>query len=125
MATDKCGFDSKRLCVTFDGDIVDMLRSIYIMKEYENGIMENVVEQGKFLRDKLQTIPQLNNTRGVGLMTAFDMDDEEARDAFVEKVRENGMILNPTGENSIRLRPNLAVDRIDIEKCIEIIKKCV
>ena len=36
---------------------------------------------------------------------------------------KNGMICNPTGNFSVRLRPNLAVEKKEIDAAIKIIQK--
>jgi len=51
------------------------------------------------------------------------MESKTIRDDFVDKLKNNGMICNPTGEKSVRLRPNLAVTDDDIEQCIHIIRR--
>jgi len=124
MSTSKIPFkNGSRLCVTFDGDIVDMLRSTYIMKAYEKyDLLDNASKQGKRLINELTSIDSLESVRGRGLMIAFDMKDNKTRNDFVDKLKNNGMICNPTGERSVRLRPNLAVSDSDIEKCTSIIR---
>lgn len=123
MSTNKYPLESNRLCVTFDGDIIDMLRTTYIVKAYqEYGLLDNATKQGKRLVEELSSLSGLQNVRGVGLMIAFDMESKTIRDDFVDKLKSNGMICNPTGEKSVRLRPNLAVTDDDIQQCIYTIR---
>tara|TARA_Y100001973_G_C5205566_1_gene341277 strand:- start:4608 stop:5753 length:1146 start_codon:yes stop_codon:yes gene_type:complete len=116
--------NGNRLSVTFDGDIVDMLRSIYIMKAYKEG---NLLETANWLSRgfarQLREIDGINNTRCAGCLIGFDLEDRETRDSFVENIRTNGMICNPTGEKSVRLRPNLAVTSDELEEALNIIRK--
>jgi L-lysine 6-transaminase len=94
------------------------------MKAYEQfNLLENADIQGKVLTKELYTIPQLSNVRGIGLLVAFDMDNGESRNNFVENIRNDGMICNPTGEKSVRLRPNLSVTETDIKTCVDIIRR--
>ena len=44
------------------------------------------------------------------------------RDKFFDRMYKNGMLCNPTGEKSIRLRPHLTTTKEDFEKGLEIIK---
>ena len=60
---------------------------------------------------------------GIGLLVAFDMDSRESRDNFVDNIKNDGMICNPTGDKSVRLRPNLSVTDSDIKKCVNIIRR--
>ena len=124
MSTSKIPFkNGSRLCVTFDGDIVDMLRSIYIMKAYhQHNLLDNAVKQGKKITSELCRIYSLENVRGIGLMIAFDLSDRKTRDDFVVNLKNCGMICNPTGEKSVRLHPNLAVSDSEIENCISMIR---
>ena len=113
-----------KLSVTFDGDLVDMLRSIYIMKAYKkNNLLKNAERQGKRIIKELSKNKSLEKTRGVGLLIAFDLSSREHRDNFVAKLRESGMICNPTGEKSVRLRPNLSVTDKEVEHALKIIRR--
>ena len=125
MTTPKFSFEKgSRLCVTFDGDIVDMLRATYIMDAYQKmNLLDNAKTNGDYLKQELNKNECLHNVRGIGLMVAFDMESREKRDEFVEKIKSDGMICNPTGEKSIRLRPNLAVTVEDINRCVSIIRR--
>ena len=127
MTTSDISFEkSGNLCCTFDGDIVDMLRSIYVMKAYEEfDLLDNASKQGEKLVSELSGIECLHDVRGVGLLVAFDMKNRESRDVFVDKLRNAGMICNPTGEKSVRLRPNLAVTDQEIDLAIETIRSVV
>lgn len=127
MTTPNISFEKgSKLCVTFDGDIIDMLRSIYVMKAYEKyNLLENATQKGLLLKQKLSTLNQLHNVRGVGVLLAFDMENREMRDKLVDNVRNNGMICNPTGEKTIRLRPNLAITEEDCNSCFEILEKSI
>ena len=114
----------KRLSVTFDGDLLDMIRCKYIIKAIQkDDLLANVIAMGNRLADGLREIAQIKNVRQVGLLLAFDFDDRLQRDSFVKKLHMNGMICNPTREVSIRLRPNLNVTKQEIDNAIKIIRK--
>jgi L-lysine 6-transaminase len=127
MTTPDISFDkSGNLCCTFDGDILDMLRSIYVMKAYEKfDLLNNATKQGERLVNELSMIDSLQNVRGVGLLVAFDMKNKKSRDIFVDQLRNAGMICNPTGEKSVRLRPNLAVSSHEVKLAVDTIKGCI
>jgi len=114
----------KRLSVTFDGDLLDMIRCKYVIKAIQkNDLLVNASAMGKRFADKLREMPQIKNVRQVGLLLAFDFDDKSQRDKFVQKLYMNGMICNPTRELSIRLRPNLNVTEQEIDHAIKLIRK--
>ena len=47
------------------------------------------------------------------------------RDTFVRNLRNIGMICNPTGEKSVRMRPSLSVTQEDISVAISLIKEAL
>jgi L-lysine 6-transaminase len=58
----------------------------------------------------------VSGVRGRGLMCAFDLPDQAARDALVTKLREeHGVLLLPCGPRSIRLRPALNIPEADLD----------
>lgn len=112
----------KRLSVTFDGELIDMIRCKYIIKAIEK---YNLLERGKFLSnyftDKLKSLKKFKSVRSTGLLFCLDFHSKYKRDVFVDELYKNGMICNPTGDMSVRMRPNLAVTKKEINKALEII----
>lgn len=116
--------DPIRYCVTWDGNLVDMVRSRYIMKGIkEEDLLSLVKFRGEKFLYELKNIKGIENARGKGYILAFDLKDQKTRDEFYKKAFENGLLVNLAGENSIRLRPNLAITPSDIDLAIELIKK--
>ena len=114
----------KRLSVTFDGDLVDMIRCRYIIeaiKEYN--LLENIDKYGKYFRSRLDELDGIINVRNAGLLFAFDFEEGSIRDNFVNRLYKNGMICNPTGKRSVRMRPNLSIKKLEIDDSIKIIKE--
>tara|TARA_R110002167_G_scaffold91897_3_gene247062 strand:- start:6294 stop:7460 length:1167 start_codon:yes stop_codon:yes gene_type:complete len=113
----------KRLSVTFDGDLIDMVRCKYIIKAIQkNNLIENATQKGKIFSEGLKQIDNILNIRSIGLLIAFDLENKDRRDNLVQKLYNNGMICNPTGTKSIRLRPNLAVREEEIKEALRLIK---
>ena len=112
----------KRLSVTFDGELIDMIRCKYIIKAIEK---YNLLERGKFLSNyftnKLKSLKKFKSVRSTGLLFCLDFNSKYKRDVFVDELYKNGMICNPTGDMSVRMRPNLAVTKKEINKALEII----
>ena len=112
----------KRLSVTFDGELMDMIRCKYIIKAIQrDNLLENANNMGYLLRTGLSQHTQLKNIRQTGLLLAIDFYSENQRDQFVKKLYKNGMLCNPTGDKTIRLRPNLAINSQEIEDALNII----
>jgi acetylornithine/succinyldiaminopimelate/putrescine aminotransferase len=99
-----------------------MVRCKYIIqaiKDYD--LLDNVNNMGLYFRNQLEKFTDIKNIRNTGLLFAFDFENKINRDSFIKKLYNNGMICNPTGNNSIRMRPNLAVNKKEIDTAIKII----
>jgi L-lysine 6-transaminase len=116
-----------RLDVTWNADVTDMIRCKYIMKAYQKyNILDNVSKMGDYLTQSLSTDEKLSNVRNSGLIIAFDLPDTEKRNNFVNNLFLDGVLCNPTGKRSIRIRPNLSLTMQEAEMAIEKIRgnKC-
>jgi len=113
-----------RLEVTWDADIIDMIRCKYIIKVFQKyQLLENVNSMAKKLKEGLGSIEAINNIRNSGLLFAFDFQSADIRNAFVNKLISHRMLCNPTRGKTIRLRPNLCVNKKEIEHALNIISK--
>ena len=101
-----------------------MLRGEFIIKAYkEYNILDNVNAMSIRLRKGLEETRNLKNIRNSGLLFAFDLENETLRNIFTKQLYENKMLCNKSGSSTVRLRPNLSVSSIEIDKALEIIKK--
>ncbi len=120
---------SSRINSTWGGNLVDMVRSKrYLEIIEEENLVENAAKMGDYLLKKLEEIGEnhgnlVENIRGRGLFAAFDFKDKDHRNSFLSKSRENGILLLPCGEKSVRFRPPLDVTVDVINEGIEIIEK--
>ena len=112
-----------QLGTTFGGNHLACTAALAVLDIIEEEkLMGNAVMVGKYLRDELSAIPQLENVRGRGLMIGFDVPGE------LKDLRKN-LLWNQktfTGEskpNTIRLLPSLALKRRDAEAFIEALKE--
>ncbi|MFI7610065.1 L-lysine 6-transaminase [Nonomuraea terrae] len=113
---------SGRINSTWGGGLVDMVRSRGILEIVErDGLIERAGTVGAMLLERLTKLeaghPEtLSNVRGRGLMCAFDLPDQAARDALVTRLREqHGVLVLPCGPRSVRLRPALNIAETDVE----------
>ena len=112
-----------RLEVTWDADLIDMVRCKFVIKALiKNNILENVQERSGQLKEGLLKIPGIKNLRNAGLLLAFDLENKNLRDKLVNSLFEKNMIVNPTKDNTIRLRPPLSVSSLEIDEAINKIK---
>ncbi|HDG68702.1 MAG TPA: L-lysine 6-transaminase [candidate division Zixibacteria bacterium] len=118
---------SSRINSTWGGNLTDMVRSQRILEIIEeDNLVQNAAEVGEYLLNKLLELQaefpdKISNTRGRGLMCAFDLPNSELRDKLREEVFKRGCIVLPCGEKSIRFRPALVCQREDVDKCTAII----
>ncbi|ABK14108.1 MAG: acetylornithine transaminase [Methanothrix sp.] len=82
---------------------------------------ENLVrrseEMGSYLLRELSRLPV--SARGLGLMVGVDID-KDAR-AVVDAARADGVLLNSTGEHTLRLVPPLVVTKEEIDRVVDVI----
>ena len=112
----------RKLESTFDGDLIDACRGKYIIKAIEKySLLRKVSKNSEILNDELSQ--QFLNYRSAGHLIAFDFLSEEKRDNFVLKAYENNLLVNPTEDKTVRLRPNLAFSLNEIDDLLSRIKK--
>ncbi|MGE9311712.1 aspartate aminotransferase family protein [Niabella sp. CJ426] len=112
-----------QLGTTFGGNHLACAAAMAVLEVMkEEKLMGNAVMTGKYLRDELNAIPEVQNVRGRGLMIGFDVPQEIA--ALKKNLLTNQKIF--TGEakpNVIRLLPSLALKKKDAEQFIDAIKE--
>ncbi|MET7333819.1 L-lysine 6-transaminase [Nonomuraea sp. NPDC005650] len=113
---------SGRINSTWGGGLVDMVRSRGILEIVErDGLIARAGTLGDMLIERLTKLEaerpeSISNVRGRGLMCAFDLPEQAARDALVTRLREeHGVLVLPCGPRSIRLRPALNIPEADVD----------
>ncbi len=118
--------ESSRINSTWGGNLADMLRCRrYLEIIEEENLVENATKMGEVLLNGLRKIERdhelVSNSRGAGLMCAFDLPDGTCRGDFLGECVKRGMIVLPCGTKSVRFRPSLNVQAEHIERAIAII----
>ncbi|GIV19969.1 MAG: acetylornithine aminotransferase [Armatimonadota bacterium] len=84
----------------------------------EEGMLDNARTMGEYLRDEIaswcETLP-VTEIRGAGLMIGFDLAKPIAREV-VRTALQEGVVVNATGENTIRLLPPLNLKRDEADE---------
>lgn len=120
-----------RINSTWGGNLVDMIRAQkYFEIIKDENLIANAEKQGKRLQKGLHNLgnsyPELiSNTRGKGLMCAFDLGTSEKRDQMRQELYDNGLLILGCGEKTIRFRPPLIINETEIDQIIEIIDKTI
>jgi len=118
-----------RINSTWGGNLVDMVRSArYLEIIEEERLGENAARVGEHLLARLgelqADLPHLvSNSRGRGLMCAFDLPDSALRNRFREEAYRNGLLILASGARSIRFRPALTLSREDCDFGTSLVRK--
>jgi L-lysine 6-transaminase len=118
-----------RINSTWGGNLTDMVRATkYLQIMDEDNLIENAATVGDYLQSKIHALRdkyagKVTNSRGKGLMCAFDLPSPEVRSKFLSKVKENGCLIVGCGVRSVRFRPPLNLTRADVDEGLAIIDK--
>ncbi len=128
--TDNVFHVSSRINSTWGGNLVDMVRCArYLQIMDEDGLVENAATVGQTFKDGLEKLqaecPVITNVRGRGLLLAFDLPDEKARDSLRQRCWERGLATLPCGPRSVRFRPALVFSQEDAKKALNIIREAL
>jgi L-lysine 6-transaminase len=119
-----------RISSTFGGNLVDFVRATrYLEIIREEKLLENAKQEGAVILRGLQRIaaeyPPISNVRGIGVLCAFDLADGAMRDRVIARAQEEGLLVLPCGDRSVRLRPALDVHREDVETALAMLERAV
>lgn len=122
---------SSRINSTWGSNLVDMARfQRYLEIIEEDKLVENAAVTGAYLLKNLSGMESefgdvISNSRGKGLMCAFDMPNPVFRNAFVQECYENNLLILPCGHQSVRFRPALNVSPEILDEGMHVIRKAL
>ena len=112
-----------QLGTTFGGNHLACAAGLAVLEVIEEEkLMGNAVMVGKYLKDELEAIPELENVRGRGLMIGFDVP-AELKDLKKNLLWNQQIFTGEAKPNVIRLLPSLGLKRRDAEQFIDSIKE--
>lgn len=119
---------SSRINSTWGGNLVDMVRfQRYLEIIEEDKLVAHAAKTGEYLLSKLHefqsTHEPIGNSRGKGLMCAFDLPTTHARNALVDAAYDNGLMILPCGSHSVRFRPPLMITPSQIDEGMDILDR--
>lgn len=85
----------------------------------ERGIGTHVEQVGAYLRQQLAAVPGLSNVRGAGLMVACEVPEGVNAFDVVLHALDAGLLLNATGDATLRFLPPLICTEEDVDYLIE------
>src|SRR3990172_1575980 len=121
--------EESRINSTWGGDVTDMVRSTRFLEIiHEDKLLEHTARMGEVLMAGLQSAAAsskgfMTNIRGRGMMVAFDVPDKAARDAMIDRMKDNGMYALKSGNRSIRFRGMLDTPAEIIDKAVKIVEQ--
>ncbi len=104
--------------------VVDMVVDIMQRDELD----EKASKLGEYLVDQLESTGLFSEVRGKGLLVGADLNrDKISINAYelVEKCLENGLVINATSDNTIRLAPALIISGEEINEAVSRIVESV
>ncbi len=120
---------SSRINSTWGGNLTDMIRSKRFLEVIdEEKLVLNSEKMGSYLLDELKKLEQefpelVIQTRGLGLMCAFDLPNTQIRDDFKKLCFKEKLIILGCGQRTIRFRTPLNITKEELNKGLQIIKK--
>ncbi len=82
--------------------------------------MKDVREKGEYIRSKLQSIGNVKEVRGQGLMIGIVTEKDNAKE-MAAKCLQNGLLIL-TAKNLLRMLPPLTITYDEIDKGLAILK---
>ncbi|MDD3225880.1 MAG: aminotransferase class III-fold pyridoxal phosphate-dependent enzyme, partial [Clostridium sp.] len=118
---------------TFGGNPVACAAALATIEVLQDGALENCTRMGQYFKEKLLGLKEkhesIGDVRGIGLMLAIELVDEENKPntnltkTILTKALEQGLLLLSCGcdKNVVRFIAPTIVEKRDIDKAIEII----
>jgi predicted acetylornithine/succinylornithine family transaminase len=95
----------------------------------DEGLQANARAMGAYLRERLEALRRrhpdtVGGVRGVGLMLALELRRPVAR-AVVATALGNGLVVNATGDETVRMLPPLVITEGDADEAVEILGRSI
>lgn len=114
---------------TFGGNPIACAAGVATMTTIiEENLMENAAKMGEYWREKLEQLcakyPFIDSPRGIGLMRAVNVKHDLAP-VIVQRALEHGLLLNNTGNRTLRMIPPLILTRGDLDEAAELLDRAL
>ena len=109
---------------TFGGNPLACSAGMAVMSELlKPGFISNVATQGERLMSALINLFGAGRVRGRGLLVGVQLDSDPG--SLVTACRENGLIVGPAGNNTLRIAPPLIIRSAEIDTLVERLAKAL
>lgn len=107
---------------TFGGNPISCAGGLAVLKKVNSpGFLDEVAAKGKYIREKLLAIPEVNSVTGMGLMIGIELKTKKAAD-IVKAALDKGLLLL-TAKTKVRLLPPLTISYEEIDKGLTILEE--
>ncbi|MGN0537468.1 MAG: acetylornithine/succinylornithine family transaminase [Acutalibacteraceae bacterium] len=107
---------------TFGGNPVACAGAIEVLNRVStDAFLTEVKAKGEYISNKLKTLPNVKEVRGMGMMIGIVLENGNAKDIAAACV-ENGLLIL-TAKTLLRLLPPLTITYQEIDKGVAILKK--
>lgn len=125
---------------TFGGNLVSVaaaLASIKFVSRNKRRLESEVKRKGRHMLKRLKEMESkyeiVGDARGIGLMQAIEIVRDKKsktpgvkeREKILEEAFDNGLLLMPAGESSIRIIPPITISDSNMEKGLDILERAV
>ena len=108
---------------TFGGSPIVCSAALGVFEAIEDeGLLDNAIKMGEYLVSKFEELrgknPIIKNIKGKGLMIGVELEVEDAS-AITEECVKEGLLINCTQKNILRVMPPMTVSKKDIDTAID------
>ena len=112
---------------TFGGSPIVCAAALGVFKAIEEeGLLANAVQMGKYLVEKIEELKKthkiIRSAKGKALMIGVELDTEDASKIAEECLKE-GLLINCTQKNVLRIMPPLTVKKEEVDMALEKLSK--
>ncbi len=114
---------------TFGGSPIVSAAALGVFEAIEEeGLLENAIEMGKYLVGKLNGLkeryPSIETVKGKALMVGVKLAVEDAS-FLAEECAKEGLLINCTQKNVLRIMPSLTVTEKDVDEAVNRLSKAL
>lgn len=108
---------------TFGGNPAVCAGALEVLNRLDDAQLAEITAKGDYIRAHLETLPQISELTGKGLMIGIGSKDLDPKDVL-QKALEKGLLLLTAG-NRIRLLPPLTITKEEIDRGLAILDECL
>lgn len=112
---------------TFGGSCLAIAAMKATLSELESlDVLSNVVNVSDYMRHKLESIDEIEDVRGKGLMLGADLAQGiDAHDVVEEALVSQRLVINATGDKTLRFLPPLTITKQDVDEFATRLEKAI